>query len=97
MRSEKRERVVERMSRLDQSEGTYGNLEHKLLAVVLGLNGVENGRELLALELHCNMANSRSASDSGVVLGSIAMALRWIGAEEKIFAACSLPKFPPGR
>lgn len=48
-------------SRVDQSEGTYGNLEHKLLAVVLGLNGVENGRELVTLELHCNMANSRSA------------------------------------
>jgi hypothetical protein len=43
----------------DQSEGTYGNLEHKLLAVVLGHNGVENGRELLALKLHCDMANSK--------------------------------------
>jgi hypothetical protein len=28
------------------------NLQNELLAVVLGLNGVENGRELLTLELH---------------------------------------------
>jgi hypothetical protein len=32
---------------------TYSDLEHKLLAVVGGLKSVENGRELLALELDC--------------------------------------------
>ena len=42
----------------DKTEGndgyTYSNLEDKLLTIVLGLNGVENGRELLTLEFHCN-------------------------------------------
>ena len=33
---------------------TYSNLENELLAVVLGLNGVENGGKLLTLELHCD-------------------------------------------
>lgn len=78
---------------MDQSEGTYGNLEHKLLAVVLGHNGVENGRELLALELHCDMANSRSASVSGVVLGSIAMALEMDWGRGKDFRG----RVPPPR
>jgi len=32
---------------------TYSDLEHELLAVVGGLKGVENGRELLTLELDC--------------------------------------------
>ena len=35
-----------------QSESTYSNLQHQLVTVVLSLNGVENGRELLAIELH---------------------------------------------
>jgi hypothetical protein len=33
---------------------TYRNLEDQLLAVVLGLNGVENGGKLLTIELHCS-------------------------------------------
>lgn len=32
---------------------TYRNLKDELLATVLGLNGVENGRELVTVELHC--------------------------------------------
>ena len=31
---------------------TYSNLEHKLLAVVLGLKGVKNGRKGLGVEFH---------------------------------------------
>ena len=36
---------------------TYSDLEDKLLAVVGGLKGVENGRQLLTLELDCNCAS----------------------------------------
>lgn len=43
-----------------QSERTYSNLQDELLTVVGGLNSVENGRELVTLELHYNQANSRS-------------------------------------
>lgn len=39
---------------------TYSNLKDKLLAIVLGLNGVENGRELLTLEFHCNTSELRT-------------------------------------
>lgn len=60
---------------MDQSEGTYRNLEHKLLAVVLGLNGIENGGELVTLELHCNMASNVSAIVREDDLRSIAMSL----------------------
>ena len=45
---------------MDQSQGTYRNLKHQLLAVVLSLNGVKNGRELLAIKLHCCFANNMS-------------------------------------
>lgn len=31
---------------------TYSNLKDQLVAIVVGLNGVEDGRELLTLELH---------------------------------------------
>lgn len=31
----------------------YRDLKHELLAIVLGLKGVENGRELLGVELDC--------------------------------------------
>lgn len=41
--------------RTERNDGyTYSNLKDKPLAIVLGLNGVENGRELLTLEFHCN-------------------------------------------
>jgi hypothetical protein len=43
-----------------QSEGTYSNLQDELLAVVGGLNSVENGRELVTLELHCSRRNIKS-------------------------------------
>jgi hypothetical protein len=32
---------------------TYGDLENELLAVVLGLQGVQNGRDLLGVKLDC--------------------------------------------
>lgn len=32
---------------------TYRDLEDELLAIVLGLKGVENGRELVGIELDC--------------------------------------------
>lgn len=32
---------------------TYSNLKDELLATILGLNGVENRRELLTLEFDC--------------------------------------------
>lgn len=31
----------------------YRDLEHELLAIVVGLKGVENGRELVGVELDC--------------------------------------------
>ena len=31
----------------------YRDLENELLAIVGGLKGVENGRELVGIELHC--------------------------------------------
>lgn len=41
--------------RTERTEGyTYSNLKDKPLTIVLGLDGVENGRELLTLEFHCN-------------------------------------------
>ena len=36
----------------EQTRITYSNLKNQLLAIVLGLNGVENSRELLTLEFH---------------------------------------------
>jgi len=36
----------------------YRDLKHELLAIVLGLKGVENGRELLGVELDCIVVNS---------------------------------------
>jgi hypothetical protein len=38
-----------------QISNTYRDLKDELLAVVLGLNGVENGRELVTVELHCRL------------------------------------------
>jgi hypothetical protein len=38
-----------------QVSNTYRDLKDELLAVVLGLNGVENGREVVAVELHCSL------------------------------------------
>lgn len=35
----------------------YGDLEDELLATVLGGNGVENGRQLLTVELDCKYAS----------------------------------------
>ena len=32
---------------------TYSDLEDELLAVVLGLQGVQNGRDLLSVKLDC--------------------------------------------
>ena len=45
---------------------TYSDLEDKLLAVVGGLKGVENGRELLTLELDC--ARTLVGSVGGIAL-----------------------------
>lgn len=38
-----------------QVSNTYRDLKDELLAVVLGLNGVENGREVVTVELHCSL------------------------------------------
>jgi hypothetical protein len=35
----------------------YGDLEDELLATVLGVQGVENGRQLLTVELDCKWAS----------------------------------------
>lgn len=45
--------VSHRVSIIRVSVFTYGDLEDQLLATVLGLKSVENGRELLTLELDC--------------------------------------------
>jgi hypothetical protein len=37
---------------------TYGNLEDKLLAIVLSLKRVENGRELSTIELDCSIVSN---------------------------------------
>lgn len=59
---------------------TYSNLQNELLAVVGGGNGVVNGRELLAAELHYNMANRKSDTVLLMILGLIAMisAMDWV-------------------
>lgn len=36
---------------MENGQIAYRNLEDELLAIVLGLKGVQNGRELLSLEL----------------------------------------------
>jgi hypothetical protein len=59
---------------------TYSNLQNELLAVVGGGNGVVNGRELLAAELHYNMANGKSDTVLLIILGLVAMisAMDWV-------------------
>jgi hypothetical protein len=59
---------------------TYSNLQNELLAVVGGGNGVVNGRELLAAELHYNMANRKSDTVLLIILGLVAMisAMDWV-------------------
>lgn len=42
-----------------QVSNTYRDLKDELLAVVLGLNGVENGREVVTVELHCSLESDR--------------------------------------
>ena len=51
-------------------DGTYSDLKDQLLAIVLGLNGVENGRELVTLELDCTR---RSDIVQNGLIGSILM------------------------
>lgn len=41
----------------EQCGEAYGDLEDELLATVLGGNGVENGRQLLTIELDCRYAS----------------------------------------
>jgi hypothetical protein len=68
----------------------YGDLEDELLATVLGGNGVENGRQLLTVELDCKYASvwvflrrlRRAVGDNGRG-GSGACARR---REEKVFS-----------
>lgn len=40
------------MSKVQRKDRTYSDLEDQLLAIVVGLDGVENGRELVTLEFH---------------------------------------------
>src|SRR6478752_6611984 len=40
---------------------TYGNLKDELLAIVLSLERVENGRELSAIELDCDIVSNALA------------------------------------
>lgn len=47
---------------------TYRDLEDELLAIVLGLKGVENGRELVGIELDC-WAGAGSVYRASVVTG----------------------------
>jgi hypothetical protein len=70
---------------------TYSNLKDELLAVVCGLNGVVDGRELLAGELHCKMANIMSAVDSLMDLGLIAMDLVMDWVQGKDFREVPVP------
>lgn len=39
---------------------TYGDLENELLTIVLSLDRVENGRELSAIELDCDIISNGS-------------------------------------
>lgn len=41
----------------------YRDLEHELLAIVGGLKGVENGGELLGIELDCRLASAYLSCD----------------------------------
>lgn len=40
------------MRKIQRKDRTYSDLEDQLLAIVVGLDGVENGRELVTLEFH---------------------------------------------
>ena len=64
----------------------YGDLENELLATVLGGNGVENGRELLAIELDCKrvsvgvfMRRLRDAAGDNGVAAAVALVLGVVG------------------
>lgn len=47
------------------NQGTYGNFENELLAVVLGLEGVQNSRELGTIELDYNLLVSDAIGPAG--------------------------------
>jgi hypothetical protein len=74
-----------------QSESTYSNLENELLAVVGGLNGVVNGRELFAGELHCKMADRKSDTVLLMILELIAMDLVMDWVQGKDFREVPIP------
>jgi hypothetical protein len=80
-----------RLNRGSANQITYSNLKDELLAVVCGLNGVVDGRELLAGELHCKMANIMSAVDSLMDLGLIAMDLVMDWVQGKDFREVPVP------
>lgn len=54
---------------------TYRDLKDQLLAVVVGCEGVENGRELVRVEFHCIARQIRShyepLSSFGGVVGTV--------------------------
>lgn len=68
----------------------YGDLENELLATVLGGNGVENGGQLLTVELDCEEASvwvlwrrlRHAVGDNGAA--AVALVLRRRG--EKVFS-----------
>lgn len=73
------------------NQGTYGNLQNELLAVVGGLNGVVNGRELVAGELHCKMARRKSDTVLLMILELIAMVLVMDWVQGKDFREVPIP------
>jgi len=56
---------------------TYSDLEHELLAVVGGLKGVENGRELLTLKLDCARTLAGCFSHRAEVVVAARRKRRW--------------------
>lgn len=56
---------------------TYSDLEHQLLATVCGLKSVENGRELLAIELDCARTLAGCFSHRAVVAAAARRRVGW--------------------
>lgn len=57
--------------KLWELSGAYGDLQHQLVALVIGLQGVQNGRELGRVELDCSGGSAQipGARGSSMELG----------------------------
>lgn len=75
---------------------TYRDLQHQPLTVVVGLQGVQNGRELVRIELDCNLSLAAIQSQ----LNPLARASRWMVVtmvEKQEFASIASDRKMPSR